>query len=43
MKTYENPNLTLIVLREDIVRTSNGAAEIDPVKDDIFYEGAIEE
>ena len=42
MKTYEKPNLTLIVSREDIVRTSY-ATEIDPVKDDIFYEGAIEE
>ena len=40
MKTYETPNLTLIVLREDIVRTSDAK---DPVKDDIFIEGAIVE
>ena len=34
MKTYQSPNLTLVLLKDDIVRTSLGT---DPGKNDIFY------
>ena len=37
MKTYETPNLTLIVMKEDVIRTSNVTTDTDPGKNDIFY------
>ena len=38
MKTYQSPNLEVIVLSVDAVRTSNFTmGETDPGKIDIFY------
>ena len=36
MKTYQSPNFTLIVLKDDVIRTSE-VTETDPNKNDIFY------